>query len=176
MSLVGAFGAAWGVGGVGLLLGGAVYRLAPMAVVALSDPLGALQWAFLVVWVVFMAVTEGYFGFQRSFSPRVAARARYLAEHPDVLRSFLAPLFCMGYFHATRRLQVKSVLLTVGIVVLVLTVRLVPQPWRGIVDLGVVLGLAWGLVAIGVFTVRAFATDGFDHPPETPPDSRSLSQ
>jgi hypothetical protein len=44
-----------------------------------------------------------------------------------------------------------------------------PQPWRGIVDLGVVIGLAWGLVALGVFTVQAFS-GRLNHAPEVPPD------
>jgi ascorbate-specific PTS system EIIC-type component UlaA len=67
--------------------------------------------------------------------------------------------------------QIKSILLTVGIVTLVLAVRRIAQPWRGIIDLGVVLGLTWGIVSIAVFTYMAFATDGFDHSPETPTDA-----
>lgn len=31
------------------------------------------------------------------------------------------------------------------------------QPWRGILDIGVVVGLLWGVIALLVFTVRAFA-------------------
>ena len=168
MSLVGTLGATWGLAGVGLLLGGAVYRLTPIAVRAFDHPLEVRHWVFLVVWVALMVALEGYRGFQRSFSPRVAARAKYLTEHPNAVRSFLAPFFCMGYFHATRHLQIRSILLTIGIVGLVMTVHRMAQPWRGIVDLGVLLGLTWGIISIGVFTFMAFATDGFDHPPETP--------
>ncbi len=171
MSPVGALGAAWGVGGVGLLLGGAVYRLTTVAVRAFDYPLDIRHWVFLVVWVALMVVLEGYLGFQRSFSPRVAARAKYLTKHPHAVRSLLAPFFCMGYLHATRRVQIRSILLTIGIVGLVLAVHRMVQPWRGIVDLGVLLGLTWGIISIGVFTFMAFATDGFDHPPETPADA-----
>jgi hypothetical protein len=45
-----------------------------------------------------------------------------------------------------------------------------PQPWRGIVDLGVVIGLAWGLAALGVFSVQAF-NGRLNHSPEVPPDA-----
>ncbi len=168
MSLLGTLAATWGLGGIGLLLGGAVYRLTPLAIETFDSPLGILHWTLLIVWVVAMLVMEGYMGFQRSFSPRVAARARYLSENPNAVRILFAPFFCMGYFHATRRVQIKSILLTVGIGTLVLAVRQIAQPWRGIIDLGVVLGLTWGIVSIAVFTYMAFATDGFDHSPETP--------
>ncbi len=161
----------WGIVGVGLLLGGAVYRLTPIALETFDSPLGLLHWGVLVVWAPATLVMEGYFGFQRSFSPRVAARTRYLTEHPNLVQSLFAPFFCMGYFHATRRVQIKSILLTAGIVALVLGVRRVAQPWRGIIDLGVVLGLTWGIVSIAVFVYMAFATEGFDHSPETPTDT-----
>ncbi len=168
MTLVGELGAVWGLGGVGLLLGGAVYRLTPIAIETFDNPLGTLHWGVLVVWVATMLAMEGYMGFQRSFSPRVAARARYLVDRPSVVRSLFAPFFCMGYFHSTRRVQIRSILLTIGIVTLVVAVRRVAQPWRGIIDMGVVLGLTWGIASIAVFTYMAFATDGFDRSPETP--------
>ena len=96
MSLVGALGALWGVAGIMVLLGEAVYRLVPIAIGAFESSFSALQWSFLVVWVVAMAVMEGYLGFQRSFSPRVAARAKYLTEHPNPVRSLLAPVLLHG--------------------------------------------------------------------------------
>ena len=168
MNLVGKLGTVWGIGGVSLLLGGAIYRLAPIAMETFDSRLGPLHWGALVVWVAAMLVLEGYRGFQKSFSPRVAARARYLTEHPNVVRSLFAPFFCMGYFHATRAVQIRSILLTTGIVTMVLGVRRVDQPWRGIVDLGVVAGLTWGIISIAVSAYLAFATEGFDRSPETP--------
>jgi hypothetical protein len=56
----------------------------------------------------------------------------------------------MGLFGARRRTTVAVWSVTVGIVVLVVLVRLLPQPWRGIVDAGVVVGLGWGLIALAV--------------------------
>jgi hypothetical protein len=74
----------------------------------------------------------------------------------------------MGYFHADRRTRIVAHALTFGIVVLVLLVRLLPQPWRGIIDTGVVVGLTWGLVSLAVFTIRAFAHGRPDASPCVP--------
>jgi hypothetical protein len=42
------------------------------------------------------------------------------------------------------------------------------QPWRGIIDAGVVLGLTWGMVSIVLFAAVAFGTGRFDYPPDLP--------
>jgi hypothetical protein len=76
----------------------------------------------------------------------------------------LAPFFCIGYFGAPRARRVASFALSAGILVLVVLVRRLDQPWRGIIDAGVVVGLAWGLAALWVFTAKAFGPDGLDHP------------
>ncbi len=149
--------AIWGVGGVVLLLGNAVARLAPMAVEAIRGPLGFLEWGSLVACVAFMGFFEGYRGFQLGFSPRVVSRAVHLARQPRPALVLLAPLFCMGLVHASRKRLTVSWILTAGIVGLVIAVRQVPQPWRGILDAGVVVGLSWGIVAILAFGLRALA-------------------
>jgi hypothetical protein len=74
----------------------------------------------------------------------------------------------MGYFHAPRRRQITSISVTVGIIVLVILVRFMPQPWRGIVDAGVIVGLAWGLAALAIFSVQAFTSARFEYSPEVP--------
>jgi len=48
-----------------------------------------------------MLYSEGYKGFQKGYSPRVAARGHYLRDHSTLLRAILAPLFCMGFFHSS---------------------------------------------------------------------------
>lgn len=166
--MVGALGALWGVAGVALLLGSAIYRLSLVAAEAVSSPLSPLHWTALLLVLFFMAYAEGYRGFQQRFSPRVAARAKYLREHPRMMPVLLAPLFCMGYFHATRQRKITSYAVTGGIVALILLVRLLPQPWRGIVDAGVVVGLLWGLVSLLIFAVKAFTSDRFAYAPEVP--------
>jgi len=128
----------------------AVYRLSLRAVAAFEMTLHWHHWLSLVVAVLFMAYSEGYRGFQHGFSPRAAARVRHLRDHASWLETVLAPLFVMSYFHAERRRQIITLLLTLMIIGLVLGVRLIPQPWRGIIDLGVVTGLTWGLLSFAV--------------------------
>jgi hypothetical protein len=165
---MGTFAASWGVIGVVLLVGSATYRLSFPALQTFSHPLHWYHWGALAANAVFMTYSEGYRGFHRGFSPRVAVRARYLRNHPNLLRVFLAPLFCMGYFHAVPRRKIAAYSFAAGILVLVVTVRSLPQPWRGIIDVGVVLGLVLGLVSLAFFTFLAFTAADFDHPSDVP--------
>ncbi|UCD25823.1 MAG: hypothetical protein JSW51_03515 [Gemmatimonadota bacterium] len=166
--MAGYVGAAWGVLGVSLLLAIASYRLARLAAIALDHALDWQHWAGSVIFTAFMLYSEGYRGFQLSFSPMVAARARYLRANPRLTHVVLAPAFCMGYFHATRARRIKSTLLTIMIVIFVVLVQRIEQPWRGIVDAGVVAGLAWGLVTLVVFCHQALSRREFRYSPETP--------
>jgi hypothetical protein len=115
-----------------------------------------------------MAYAEGYKGFQKAFSPRTAARARYLRLNPRVVPVILAPFFCMGYFHATKRRKITSISLTLGIIVLIVLVSFVTQPWRGIIDAGVVVGLAWGVVSLLIFSFQALGQEHYRYSPEVP--------
>lgn len=166
--MMGKFGAFWGLAGVFLLIGSAVYRLTPLAIEAFSYDWSWYHWSGFALIIFFMAYAEGYRAFQQGFSPRVAARARYLRAHPGVLHVILAPLFCMAYFHAPRRRQITSISVTAGIIILVVLVRLLQQPWRGIIDGGVVVGLAWGLVSLFIFGLQALTKERFDYAPEVP--------
>ncbi len=166
--LAGTVGSLWGIAGVLLLLGSAVYRLTPLALAAFTAPFQWYHWLAWTMSIAVMAHAEGYRGFQLHFSPRVAARALYLKEHPRILHVIFAPLFCMGYFHATRRRKIISTSLTAGIMVLVLAVRRVAQPWRGIIDAGVVTGLAWGVVSLFLFSIKAFSRGTCGCSPEVP--------
>jgi hypothetical protein len=170
---MGAVGAVWGLAGVFFLIGSAVYRLSFVAYDAFAHPFGWHHWTSLVLVVVFMAFAEGYRGFQQRFSPRVAARARYLRNNPRTLHVMLAPLFCMGFFYATRRRKITSFSVTFGIVVLVVLVRFLSQPWRGIIDWGVVVGLFWGLVSMAAFSVSAFTRQEFPYSPEVPEEGEA---
>ena len=78
----------------------------------------------------------------------------------------LAPFTCMGLLHATKKRRIVSWSLLTGIVLLVVLVRQLPSPWRGIIDLGVVLGLSTGLASIAWFTARTLAGS----PPQVPSD------
>jgi len=144
---------AWGIGGVLLLLIFAIFRLAPMALELENSSMSMVHWLTLAFSVIYMAYAEGYKGFHLGFAPRVIVRARYLANNPRPLHVLLAPLFCMGYIYATRRRQIVSFALTTMIICFVLIARSMPQPWRGILDAGVVVGLSLGVLSIGYFLI-----------------------
>lgn len=163
----------WGVAGVLVLLVQAIYRLTPYAFDAVDSPLGAPELAVLVGWVAMNGYSEGYRGFHKMFSPRVIARARALDADPRPLFVALAPLYCMGLFHATRKRLIVSWILTLGIIAIVIVVRLLAQPWRGIIDAGVVVGLACGVVSTIYFLALAFAGRDMPVPPDLPVPPRS---
>jgi hypothetical protein len=124
--------------------------------------LTALQWAALILFTPYMAYAEGYKGFHLNFAPRVIVRALTLREvsprSSKLVLVLLAPLFCMGFFHATRRRMLISWLVTSGIVLLVLAVSHIAQPWRGIIDTGVVTGLVLGIASLLWHALRFIVT------------------
>lgn len=126
------------------------------------------HWVGLVASLIFMGYAEGYKGFHLKFSPRAAARALYLKRNPTIARVLFAPLFCMGFFHATRKRKIVAYSLTAMIILLIVIVRQLSQPWRGIVDAGVLFGLGWGLVSVLLFSVKALFGKSYHVPPETP--------
>ena len=80
----------------------------------------------------------------------------------------LAPAYCMAFFHATKRRLVVAWIVTAGVVVLIVLVGLTPQPWRGIIDAGVIVGLGYGVVSILLFIVWAVSGRVPLGPPEVP--------
>lgn len=151
----------WGILGVTGLIASAVFRLSPR--IAELDPttFTLSHWAVLLLFTPYMAYAEGYKGFHLNFAPRVVARALVLRDARiglgdaalpgpgrHLLLCVLAPLFCMGFIHATRRRMLTSVLVTSAIVLVVLLVSHAPQPWRGIIDVGVVTGLVIGIASL----------------------------
>ncbi|NKC15444.1 MAG: hypothetical protein GKR94_25595 [Gammaproteobacteria bacterium] len=152
---LGWFGAVWGVLGVVAMLVYAVCRLSLVAAEAFQFSLTAWQWLLLIANTAFMAHAEGFKGFQRSFSPRVVARAAHLRTSPRLVRVVLAPLFCMGYFAASRRRLISTYGLTLLIAVFITVLQYLSQPWRGLLDAGVVVGLTWGIISIVLLTGRA---------------------
>lgn len=145
----------WGIIGFSALLGCAILRLAVLARASLAEPWHAGHVVALFVSVAAMAYFEGYRAFQQSYAPRFAARAAALRTQATLIRTLLAPLYCMSLYDAPRRQLTAAWMVTAGIVVLVLCVRLLPQPWRGILDAGVVVGLSWGLCATLLACLRA---------------------
>jgi ABC-type branched-subunit amino acid transport system permease subunit len=165
--MFGSIAAFWGYAGILLIFSSAIYRLGAYALQMFEQPLMWYHWLALAISIGFMGFAEGYKGFQKGFSPRVAARIRYLSENVTPVRAILAPLFCMGFFHITRRRQIVTFCLSIGIILLIQVVHHFAQPWRGIVDAGVVLGLTWGIVSLTLYTVKAF-WGVHTHSPEVP--------
>ncbi len=163
------FAAAWGVIGIVLVLLYAIVRLTSFAIEAVAGGLNLLQWIVFVLNVAVMAWLEGYRGFQLKFSPRVAARALYLYQNSTSLSTrLLAPFFCFGYFKATRRVLIFAWVGTLVIIILALWVHQLGQPWRGIIDAGVVVGLTWGAASLMVMFQKAVAAGRFLCSPEVP--------
>ncbi len=158
ITAIGAIASCWGIIGFYSLVIFAMIRLSVYTVEAFAQPFTLVQWLVLVVSLIFMAYSEGYKGFQKSYSPRFAARVHYLSSQANGLQLILAPLFCMGFFNAPKRRIISSVLLSSMIVTFVLLFKLVPQPWRGILDAGVVLGLIWGLITTALCCYQVFFT------------------
>ncbi len=163
--------AAWGVLGVVALLSQAIARLTPLALDAMRSGLSTGQWIGLVLWVAFMAHSEGYRGFHTKLSPRVVSRAAYLL-HGRITwaRVVFAPFFCTRLFGASKKGMWTSRILLSGIVVLIVIVRNLDQPWRGIIDAGVVVGLGIGVASILYYTVRALTGRPSPADPDLPPD------
>lgn len=151
-----AVGVVWGIGGIGGVLLYATVRLSHYALDALMIGLNFLEASVMVFGLIFMAWVEGYRGFQQRFSPRAAARALYLFQHPTAWDLWLAPFFCAGLFGGTSRLQ-RRTWAGVGLIgVAVLLFDRLPHPWRGIFDGGVALGLSWGIVSLALATWTTF--------------------
>ena len=162
---IGTVAALWGVSGSVALLGYAVVRMSRHAIDSISYPWEIEHYIVLILWAVFMAYSEGYRGFQRGYSPRVAARSVYLRDHTTPLRFLLAPLFSMAFFHAPRRRRITIVVLIIMITSIVVLFQFIPQPWRGVLDFGVILGLSWGISATLIFLAKFWTC------PEVPYDA-----
>ncbi len=140
----------WAILGISALLLQALFRLTPRALEPFHIGLSIPLWALYFAWALFNVYAEGYRGFHLRFVPRVVKRARDLATqpHPRAIDLWLAPAYAMGLFHAPKKRIIASWITVLAITALVLLVRLMPQPWRGILDAGVVTGLAAGLLSL----------------------------
>ena len=98
----------------------------------------------------------------------MAALAAHENAAVDELHVLLAPFFCTGLFHARRRRVIAMWILYGGLVALIISVRKLAQPWRGMIDAGVVVGLSWGVIAILVTYLRAMTGNPPAASPELP--------
>jgi len=143
-----------------------------MALALEDSTMTLLHRTVLAFFVAYMAYTEGYKGFHHGFAPRLVIRAIYLKNNPRILHVLLAPLFCMGYIYATRKRQIISIGLTLMIICFILIAHILPQPWRGIIDAGVVVGLSIGVISITYFIFLAILNpQAIEMPAELPDDA-----
>lgn len=163
---MGKIGVIWAIIGVSTLLLSPIIRLSGRGLEALGMELSVIQWVSLIVFALFMVYTEGIRGFQKKFSPRTAARIRLLRSEPTILRVVLAPVFAMGFFQSNKKTRIVVWVIFIMVLCLILLVSFLPQPWRGIIDIGVVLGLSWGVASFWIFTIKALTSKEFKHSPE----------
>jgi hypothetical protein len=149
----GLVGASWAVLGISALLLGGVFSMGPYALELRWSELSGFQRAGSLGFLIFMVFGKGYMGFYRGFAPRAARRVRELAESPGRVRGLLAPLFGMSLIQAPARRLLRSWGLMVAVASIVPVVRNLPDPWRGIVDAGVVAGLSVGLLSFWWFAL-----------------------
>eukprot|EP00403_Amphidinium_massartii_P040926 CAMPEP_0178441336 /NCGR_PEP_ID=MMETSP0689_2-20121128/37414_1 /TAXON_ID=160604 /ORGANISM="Amphidinium massartii, Strain CS-259" /LENGTH=272 /DNA_ID=CAMNT_0020064483 /DNA_START=43 /DNA_END=858 /DNA_ORIENTATION=- len=161
---------AYGVLGVVAYLSAGVTRVVPIVLEGIPSSLEEpWQWALLAACLLFFAYVEGYRGFQLGFSPRVVSRAWVVSEDAadaPLWHKALAPFFCIGYFHGTLRRVVASWGVTSVIFAVVIGVKQLANPYRAIIDAGVVVGLVWGIISI---LVIFFQTLSSGKPPEFDP-------
>lgn len=151
----------WGVAQVVSILGNAVKRLVPIALQPLQqNDLTPLHWAMYISWSLFMAYAEGYKGFQLKFSPLVVDRAFGLSNNASILNILFAGPYSMGLFNAPKKRLIVGWSLTIGVFALVKLVKLLPYPYRSIVDAGVVVGLTYGALSMCWLTVKKLFSGG----------------
>lgn len=167
-SVVGVIASYWGLLGFLLLVGSAIYRLSAYVWELRDYELNYWHWSLMLIFLVFMLYSEGYRGFHQKLSPRFASRGKALRQMNNFWFYVAAPLFCVGYFYATRKRVITSFAITLMIVVLVMIVSRLPQPWRGIVDLGVVAGLVFGLSSVVYWWIRVELTGSCEVDTEFP--------
>jgi hypothetical protein len=141
--------AVWAYLGVILLLVQSILRLIPVALEPLlAGVLSTFQHVVFWGWIVASIYLEGYRGFHLRFVPRVRRRVGLLMNEPTRVRVILAPLYVMGFFDAPRADKRAAWGVTLAVLCAVFVVRTLGQPWRGIIDGGVVAGLGAGLVSL----------------------------
>lgn len=160
---------AWGTLGVIAYLSYGVAKVVPIVMEGIGSIEEPWQWGLLAVTLLFFAYVEGYKGFQNGFSPRVVSRAWAVSEEGEAMplwHKILAPAFCIGYFHGTFRRVAASWGVTTIIFAVVIGVKQLENPYRAIVDAGVIVGLIWGIVSIIVIFLQSLADE---KPPEFDP-------
>jgi len=115
----------------------------------LSKP---IEWACLVVNILFFALIACTVMVR--WSGVLVRRAFSLDAGCPWRHHVLAPLFVAGFYAATPKRILKAWGLVLFIVVIGIVVAHLPSPYRAIVDVGVVLNLLGGTLALIGFTAQ----------------------
>jgi hypothetical protein len=151
--------AVWGVLGLMAILLQALVRLSQLAWEGVVVQFAPLPAAIAALWCVLMAWLEGYRGFQQRFVPLALDRA-FSIDRSSRLEVALAPLKVLGVWRTEPKVMRRAWTMVVGITLLVAAVKQLPQPWRGVVDAGVVAGLSWGTAALVIGLVARLRRPG----------------
>lgn len=137
----------WALCGVLAIFADAVLALGGRGLQTVRAGLAPMEWVALYVLVALFVYGEGVRALQHRWIPLVLARCIDVARARG-LHQLLAPLYAMLLVGAPRRTLARAWLGVAGIVLAVLLVRALPDPWRGIIDLAVAAALAWGLLVL----------------------------
>lgn len=150
--------AGWSVLAIGLAFAEAIARLGARALATVREELTPAEWVAFAGSVLVFTWFEGFRALHRRFVPAVVDRAfEVAADSRGVLGWAAAPLRTLSLLDANRRDMVRA-WVSVGLITLaVLLVRVLPSPWRGIVDAGVSSALLLGLCSM---VVRFVASAG----------------
>lgn len=110
-----------------------------------------------VAWIAWMLVSAAWPGFHRQFAPRVAVRSARLADEPPGPLALLGPLVAIGLLRATGRRRAIAVGLVTGIVAMSVGAHFLPEPWRGLMDLGVAVAVGSGVGSLLWFGARTWS-------------------
>ena len=151
--------AAWALVGVAAIFAYAVLRLGERGIETIRAGLTPAEWAALAVIAALTVYSEGVRALQRRWVPHLFERVAGLRAEP-VLHRLLAPIWALSLIAAPRRSLLRAWVGLFAIVLAVILVRRLPEPWRGIVDFAVAISLGWGLVVMIAGMVRFFAGFG----------------
>ena len=125
--------------------------------------LSVIHWISLLLICVFFAYCEGYKGFQLAWSPMLVKRTYHFSSLSKPIYNLtksvfidraielsMGPMLAGGFICGTKRRYILSWGITAFVIIFVMLMRHLPNdtPWKCFIDIGVVIGLGWGLVFI----------------------------
>lgn len=146
--------ASWGALGVSAVFVESVFRLGSRAI-ATAVGLTVPQFVVFAGVAALFCYVEGYRALQKRFVPHVVERLLEVSRRGGRLRwRVLAPLFALSLVGGDTREFLRGWATVLAIVAAIGFVRHLPSPWRGVVDGGVALALAWGTLALVAQFIR----------------------